>query len=66
MNSRLSVSECEQVADILSRRANEIAQHYDKHRSTLPASVDHALDREIVRLRKLADKLRPAVQEDAE
>jgi len=63
----LSESERDQIATILSRRANEIAGYKGDHsceygttaasEKQMPASVEYALELEIKRLRRLADKL---------
>ncbi len=66
----LTTSEREQVATILSRRANEIAGYKAEHsveaypnsikaEDRVPASVEYALELEIKRLRKLAEKINP-------
>ena len=56
----LTKKECEQVAEILKRRANEIAGYQSDLRNKQDlASVDFALEREIKRLRNLADKVNP-------
>ena len=68
----LSESERAQLTEILTRRSNEIASLRSDLKERIqteagkpirigefPGSVEHALDREIVRLRKLADKVRP-------
>ncbi len=56
----LTKKEREQVAEILKRRANEIAGYqYDLRNKQDLASVDFALEREIKRLRNLADKVNP-------
>lgn len=68
----LTDSEREQVAEILSRRANEVAGFREDHRETphkperqgIPASVDFALELEVKRLRSLADKVRPERPDD--
>lgn len=60
MNINLSRSEREQIATILSRRANEIAMFRDNNRpDKVPASVDYGLELELTRLRRLADKVSP-------
>lgn len=61
----LTKKEREQVAEILKRRANEIAgyQSYLRNKQDL-ASVDFALEREIKRLRNLADKVNPPDTDD--
>lgn len=57
----LSPSEKEQVAEILNRRASEIAGYSDEYRRDGKhyGSVELALTREIDRLRRLADKVNP-------
>ena len=73
----LSVSERIQLTEILERRANEIASFKRdmEEKATekagtriefyaLPGSVGLAISREIQRLRKLADKIRPPSPED--
>lgn len=64
----LNDQECHQIADILSRRANEIAMWESAQRETIPypASVKMAVEIEIERLRNLARKLTPAPPTDAE
>lgn len=58
--TELTKKEREQVAEILKRRANEIAGYqYDLRNKQDLASVDFALEREIKRLRNLADKVNP-------
>lgn len=54
----LTNSEREQIATILSRRANEIAGFKGDFKEQL-ASVDYAMELEIKRLRKLAYKVQP-------
>ncbi|KQP36361.1 hypothetical protein [Pseudorhodoferax sp. Leaf274] len=62
----LTPSDRKQLAEILKRRANEIASHHleytrdNKHHG----SVELALSREIDRLRRLADRVDPEVEED--
>jgi len=69
----LSRSERQQIAEILDRRANDVAsfredvekklgQRLDDYRG----SVDLALTREVKRLRKLADKVRPPKADENE
>ena len=67
----LSVSERQQLAEILDRRSNEIASFKRdlEHKlartiDEFPGSVELAMTREIARLRKLADKLRPPSPDD--
>lgn len=55
----LSPNDCEQVADILKRRANEVASYSDQNRDKMPGSVVMALSREIQRLRALQAKIEP-------
>lgn len=54
----LTTSEGAQVAEILKRRANEIASYTEEHRE-MPGSVEMALTREMARLRALRDKVEP-------
>ena len=69
---QLTPGEREQVATILSRRANEIAWYSGEHderaclstnKKPMPASVEYALELEMKRLRKLADKINPPKKE---
>lgn len=61
----LTKKEREQVAEILKRRANEIAGYQSDLRNKQDlASVDFALEREIKRLRNLADKVNPPDTDD--
>ena len=60
----LTQSERDQIKEILSRRANEIAGHKMEQRDKIPASVEFALELEIRRLRKLADKVCPPKEEE--
>ena len=68
MNLELTFKEREQIAEILSRRANEIASFHSESRSDGKhfGSVELALGREVTRLRRLADKVNPPIQEDEE
>lgn len=59
----LTVSEGEQMAEILKRRANEIASYLDENRVKLPGSVEMALTREMARLRSLKDRIEPSKPE---
>ncbi len=65
-HEELTSKEREQIADILSRRSNEIAgfnsnyQNGEKHFG----SVELALTREIKRLRHLADRVNPPKADD--
>lgn len=64
----LTRSEQEQVAEILKRRANEIAGFSDEYRKKGDhyGSVELALSREISRLRRLADRVCPPAQDELE
>jgi hypothetical protein len=64
--AELTTSERSQVAEILNRRANEIAGFHDKYRrdSEHFGSVELALTREIDRLRRLAEKVDPPTPEE--
>ena len=66
MNLEITFKECEQIAEILERRANEIAGFAGSYRSDSNhfGSVELALSREINRLRRLADKIKPPIAED--
>jgi hypothetical protein len=57
----LTKKDREQIADILERRANEIAMFSDDYRRKADhyGSVELALTREIDRLRRLADRVNP-------
>ena len=68
MNLTLTFKECEQIAEILSRRANEIASFHSDYRSDGKhfGSVELALDREVTRLRRLAEKVNPPIPEEEE
>ena len=66
----LTKSEREQVSDILSRRAQEIAtfkgdmeKFFSTNINGFPGSVELALTRETTRLRRLRDKIKPIEQE---
>ena len=66
MAEELTKSERKQIAEILDRRANEIAGFsgdYKKDGNHF-GSVELALSREIERLRRLADRGNPADAED--
>lgn len=65
--SELAESELQQIAEILDRRANEIAVFYDEYRrnGAHHGTVELALDREIRRLRRLADRAAPMIIEGA-
>lgn len=58
----LTDSDRSQIVEILTRRSNEIAI-FQREVKDVPGSVELALQREINRLRKLADKVRPMEQE---
>lgn len=62
----LTKSESKQIAEILNRRANEIAGFNGDYRkdSSHFGSVELALTREIERLRRLADRVCPPEPED--
>lgn len=72
----LTESDRAQIAEILQRRANDIASFKsDLNRKAmspaapideLPGSVEMALTREITRLRKLADKVTPPKPDEGE
>ena len=60
----LTKSERVQIATILKRRANEIAGFkMDMAKGKDLASVDYAMELEIERLRRLADRVDPAEPE---
>lgn len=61
MVSDLTPSERQQIAEILKRRSNEIATFSDAYRRDEKhhGSVEFALNREIDRLRRLADRVNP-------
>ena len=66
--TNLTKSEREQIAEILKRRANEIAQflsEYGRGPNDL-GSVELALSREIERLRRLAERVNPPEPENDE
>jgi hypothetical protein len=56
----------EQIAEELNRASNIIASYYEKHKSEMPANVACALTREMMRLRDLAARVMPALQEEGE
>lgn len=67
--TELTKSEREQIAEILTRRAQEIAGYSDEYRRDPKhyGSVEFALTREIGRLRRLAERVNPPEpQEDDE
>ena len=61
MSFNLTPSDRMQIAEILSRRANEIAGFSDEYRRDDKhyGSVELALTREINRLRRLAERVNP-------
>jgi len=67
-DEELTASDRAQIEEILSRRANEVAQYCDEYRRKPDhlGSIELALSREIERLRELADKVNPPEPEDAE
>lgn len=62
----LTASEREQIAEILDRRANEVASFSLEYKRDGKhyGSVDLALTREIDRLRKLSGRVKPPETED--
>lgn len=62
-NIAISTNDGVQIAEILCRRANEIASFKTSLNDNILGSVDLALCREIERLRKLADKVKPEPKE---
>jgi hypothetical protein len=65
MSTALTDSERDQIATILTRRANEVAGFKNNYKEAL-ASVDYACELEIKHLRKLADKVNPPKPEEDE
>ena len=65
MSDDLTRFEREQIAEILDRRANEIAGFSDEYRrdSKYHGSVELALTREIERLRRLSERVCPPMPE---
>ena len=61
MKPSLTQSEKEQIAEILNRRANEIAGFNSEYQldKNHYGSVELALTREVDRLRRLADRVNP-------
>jgi len=61
MAKELKISERRQIAEILNRRANEIASYSMTYKQSDNhfGSVEFALSREMQRLRRLADKISP-------
>lgn len=66
MTTELTKCERAQIAEILSRRANEIAGFSGDYRNDPKhyGSVEMALSREIERLRRLAERVSPPDPED--
>ena len=66
MELNVTKKDCEQIASILSRRANEIAGFADDYRRKEEhyGSVELALTREMERLRELAYKINPPPLDD--
>ena len=64
----LTLSERAQIAEILNRRANEIAGFSGEYRNSDShfGSVELALTREMERLRRLAARVNPPAPEDNE
>jgi hypothetical protein len=64
----LTTSDRAQIAEILGRRANEIAGYCDEYRRKPDhyGSVELALSREISRLRRLAERVSPEPETDDE
>lgn len=64
----LTLSERKQIAEILNRRANEVAGFCVEYREDKKhhGSVEFALSREISRLRKLAERINPAQPDELE
>lgn len=62
----LTTKECNQIGEILRRRANEIAGFADSYRRDDKhfGSVEFALTREIERLRRLAERVDPPTPEE--
>jgi len=54
----------EQIAEEMERSANIIARYYEAHKNDMPANVACALTREMIRLRDLASRVKPAPQDD--
>lgn len=66
MSQDLTKREREQISEILSRRANEIAGFSSDYRKDGNhfGSVELALSREVDRLRRLADRVNPPEPDD--
>ncbi|MCU7998074.1 hypothetical protein [Shewanella sp. SM95] len=65
---KLTASEQQQISEILSRRANEVAGFSDDYRRKDEhyGSVELALTREVLRLRNLANRVNPPKPKDDE
>lgn len=55
-----------EIAEILGRRANDVASYLNENRKTIQGSVELALDREIRRLRDLESAVRPPSKDSDE
>jgi hypothetical protein len=68
LTTNLTKTEREQIAEILKRRANEIAGFGDDYRRKPEhyGSVELAMTREINRLRRLAERVCPPAPEEDE
>lgn len=66
MDNDLTQKEREQIAEILDRRANEIARFYMDYKNTPEhyGSVELAMDREITRLRQLSNRVCPPKRDE--
>lgn len=64
--AKMTAGEKRQVAEILNRRANEIAGFHNEYRNDAKhhGSVEFALSREIDRLRRLAERVDPPLPEE--
>jgi len=47
-----------QIYDILRGDANVIAKYYDDNKATMPHRVDQGMQRELLRLRSLSEKVK--------
>lgn len=66
MADTLTNGDREQIAEILERRANEVASFSDAYRRNPDhhGSVELALTREVTRLRRLAERVNPPADEE--
>lgn len=66
MKTELTKTERQQIAEILERRANEIAEFANEYQKNPEhfGSVELALTKEISRLRRLAGRVNPEEPED--